>query len=402
MSFKSLYKLYLMNNYETFNSIYLNKLNSDSTIKFDIKINGYDAFFTYDKEIMSLVSEIRELDRKLTSLIGSVPQIFISQYMRKSMIEEIEFTNKIEGVMITKKEISDLINEIEKNIKSNKRFKGIVNKYLALLDGDFVLKNFSDIRKIYDAMLYDEVKNEDESLLPDGVIFRKEEVEIYKSGIKAVHKGVMPEGRIIEYLDKALDILNDKNIDVLIRVSIFHYLFGYIHPFYDGNGRLNRFITSYVISRYLNSVIGFRLSSIINENINKYMNVFNETNDIRNRGDISLFVYNFLVFIRSSVSNTINYILLKKDVFDYYNRKIDFINGINKLEKETIYILLQTAIFGGYGLTKSNIGEIINRGATTVTSVIIKLNELSLLDTYRNGRYYYYKLDLNKLDEFEW
>ena len=114
-----------------------------------------------------------------------------------------------------------------------------------------------------------------------------------------------------------------------------------------------------------------------------------------------LFVYNFLDFIRSSVNNTINYILLKKDVFDYYNRKIDFIKEINKLEKETIYILLQTAIFGGYGLTKSNIEEIINRGATTVTSVIIKLNELSLLDTYRNGRYYYYKLDLNKLDEFE-
>lgn len=41
----------------------------------------------------------------------------------------------------------------------------------------------------------------------------------------------MPESKIIEYMNKALYILNDQSIDILIRVSLFHYYFGYIHPF---------------------------------------------------------------------------------------------------------------------------------------------------------------------------
>lgn len=39
MSFKSLYKLFVMNDIDTFQSIYNQKFNSTSSIKFDIYIN---------------------------------------------------------------------------------------------------------------------------------------------------------------------------------------------------------------------------------------------------------------------------------------------------------------------------------------------------------------------------
>ncbi len=30
----------------------------------------------------------------------------------------------------------------------------------------------------------------------------------------------------------------------LVSIAVFHYLFGYVHPFYDGNGRMARYLSS--------------------------------------------------------------------------------------------------------------------------------------------------------------
>ena len=86
-------------------------------------------------------------------------------------------------------------------------------------------------------------------------------------------------------MDDAINILNDDDIDPLFRISIFHYLFGYIHPFYNGNGRLNRFISSYYLANTLESIMGYRLSYTIKENINKYYKSFKVVNEEINKGD---------------------------------------------------------------------------------------------------------------------
>ena len=97
----------------------------------------------------------------------------------------------------------------------------------------------------------------------------------------------MPESRIIETVEQSLSVLNDNDIDIFIRIAVFHYLFGYIHPFYDGNGRTSRFISSYLLSRELTPLIGFRLSYTIKENISKYYKAFEVCNDPHNKGELT-------------------------------------------------------------------------------------------------------------------
>lgn len=405
MSYKSLYKLFVMNDIETFNKFYYDRFNSNSTIKFDLFNEGYQSFFNYDSDIMSIVSKIDNINLRLNSVFSELPLIAQDQYFRKSLVDEIHFTNQIEGVISTRKEISDLINEIEQKVVTKNRFVGIVNKYLMLMKDDIKINDSNDIRKLYDEMLYEEIKSEDANNLPDGLIFRKDQVHVYKSGEKIVHNGIMPESKIIEYMDKAIKILNDESINILIRVSIFHYLFGYIHPFYDGNGRINRFISSYVLSKYYNNIIGFRLSLTIKDNLSLYLDAFDNTNDIRNRFDVSLFVHEYLSIIYKSFEKTEIYALEKKQEYNKYNNILNVIKDKlyelkNKREViKLLSILIQASIFGDFGLSKKNIIEIMKKGDTTINKYIIELKKLNLCVDFQSGRHHYYKANLEELEK---
>lgn len=88
-------------------------------------------------------------------------------------------------------------------------------------------------------------------------------------------------------------ILADEAIPALVRVSVFHFLFAYIHPFYDGNGRTNRFISSYVLSCSFSPIVGCRLSYSVKERIEKYYKGFSICEHPLNTGDITPFVISF-------------------------------------------------------------------------------------------------------------
>ncbi|MCM1259849.1 MAG: Fic family protein [Prevotella sp.] len=405
MAYKSLYKLYVMNDNSTFEAIYKEKLNSNSTIKFDLYMNDYQAFFNYDRDIMSLVANIREMDSKIHNIFSNLPHLVFSQYMRKSLIDEIESTNQIEGVISTRKDINDLIYEIEKKAQTRNRFEGIVKKYLMLTEEKIKFADSHDIRKLYNEMLYNEIKSEDVKNLPDGKIFRKDIVHIYKTGEKIVHNGLMPEAKIIDYMDKTINILNDSSIDILIRVALFHYLFGYIHPFYDGNGRMNRFISSYTLSKYFHEVIGFRLSMSIKENLSQYLDAFAYTNDIRNRADLSTFVYEFLDIIHKSYVKTEIYALEKKQIFEKYKTLLTKINLFenhknNEDIKALLFILVQTSIFGDFGMSKNGLCKILKKGNTKTTEFLSELRKYNLCSEVTSGKNHYYKANLEELDNY--
>ena len=61
-----------------------------------------------------------------------------------------------------------------------------------------------------------------------------------------------------ELLDKILHFLNeDQNVPVSIKIAIVYDCFAYIHPFYDGNGRLSFLLTSIYLRELLGIFCGF-------------------------------------------------------------------------------------------------------------------------------------------------
>ena len=377
-------------------SIYDARFNSEASIKLPIKIHENVGFIFNTNEITKLLVKIYKTINKINLLRTHLPNIAINSYIIKSLKDEIALTNEIEGVRSTRKEIEDAIDSI-KNDKSA-RFKGLVDKYFKLISNEIIpLNNCEDIRTIYDTLVLPEIEKEN---LPDGILFRKEPVQVVSATQKEKHRGIMPESKIIESLDLCLDFLKSDDIDSLIKISAFHYLFGYIHPFYDGNGRTSRFISSYLIKNELDVLLALKLSYTVKNNINKYYKAFDVCNDRKNKGDITFFVVTFLELLSQASDDLYTKIADLNDQLNYYNNIINTLVNekvLNDKQAKCIFILCQNRLFDDTYMNMNTLTELLEKSDTTTRKILKSLESKNLLVKSRNKNQYLYSANLDSL-----
>lgn len=379
-----------------YESIYDARFNSEASIKLPIKIHENVGFIFNTNEITKLLVKIYKTINKIDLLRTHLPNIAINSYIIKSLKDEIALTNEIEGVRSTRKEIEDAIDSI-KNDKSA-RFKGLVDKYFKLISNEIIpLNNCEDIRTIYDALVLPEIEKEN---LPDGILFRKEPVQVVSATQKEKHRGIMPESKIIESLDLCLDFLKNDDIDSLTKISAFHYLFGYIHPFYDGNGRTSRFISSYLIKNELDVLLALKLSYTVKNNINKYYKAFDVCNDRKNKGDITFFVVTFLELLSQASDDLYTKIADLNDQLNYYNNIINMLVNekvLNDKQAKCIFILCQNRLFDDTYMNMNTLTELLEKSDTTTRKILKSLESKNLLVKSRNKNQYLYSANLDSL-----
>lgn len=399
MEYKSMLKLFYSDN-DNYERIYKEKYNSSYAVHLDFEINNNPAFFMREPFLSNKLVKIYKLDKRVCILRSELPGKAIEQFAKRCLVDEIVQTNGIEGVYSSRKEINETLNELEKK-SSGKRFMGLVQKYLLLQHGsDIPLKTCEDIRYLYDSLVYSEIEEDSADNLPDGKIFRKDSTSVLSATQREIHRGVYPESKIIESMEKALDILYDHNIDFVYRVAIFHYLFGYIHPFYDGNGRTSRFISSYLLSAEFESIIGYRLSVTIQENLKSYYEAFKICNDPHNKGDLTPFIDMFTDIILISMQQLISALDKRILKFNYYRTiQIKLPYGEDKKFKILYSLLIQASLFSENGITTQELIEILGCSRTTLSNRLKKLSESELLITKVLGHVHSYCLNLNKVDE---
>lgn len=395
MEYELLSKIFYKNPTE-YESIYDARFNSEASIKLPIKIHENVGFIFNTNEITKLLVKIYKTINKINLLRTHLPNIAINSYIIKSLKDEIALTNEIEGVRSTRKEIEDAIDSI-KNDKSA-RFKGLVDKYFKLISNEIIpLNNCKDIRAIYDTLVLPEIEKEN---LPDGILFRKEPVQVVSATQKEKHRGIMPESKIIESLDLCLDFLKNDDIDSLIKISAFHYLFGYIHPFYDGNGRTSRFISSYLIKNELDVLLALKLSYTVKNNINKYYKAFDVCNDRKNKGDITFFIVTFLELLSQASDDLYTKIADLNDQLNYYNNIINTLVNekvLNDKQAKCIFILCQNRLFDDTYMNMNTLTELLEKSDTTTRKILKSLESKNLLVKSRNKNQYLYSANLDSL-----
>lgn len=397
MKFISLTKYFYQHTQEEYETEYIRRLEAPFTVHFNIPIhqynrkNAYPAFLCYTGEILRLVEKFYKTYEQFLYTVNTVPPVVLYQFTRLSIVEEVKSTNDIEGVRSTKKEIREII---EKKGTHYHRLQSVVHQYLELLgEEEIKFDTCQDIRNFYDDFTHQEITRENPQNRLDGSLFRKEPVQIEAATGKTIHQGLYPESRIIEALDQALRILHSEEYPLLIRLALFHYFFVYIHPFYDGNGRTDRFITSYFLSRQFHRLLAVRLSIYIKRNQSRYYHMLEEADSERNRGDMTPFVMGFLEILIGSTEDTIGVLSRKNEQMRKYESRIDAFQLQDKLLKEIYITLLQAALFYGEGISMADLMKVTGKNRGTIQKRIDEIPGNHLIVT-KAGKTNYYKLNL--------
>ncbi len=399
MAYRELKKYYYESN-ENYAREYLERFNSENTVRINFQIGDKQAFFIQTVDVMKFAFEIVKLDKQIGDLCNKLPGVAIHQYSKKCLIDEIVITNKIEGVHSSRKEIGEALDILEaqtRNKGKRQRFLSLVNKYLKLITREEIsLQNCEDIRKIYDEVFLEEVIRENPTNRPDGELFRKGMVTVHSETDKVIHTGLMPEKKINESMMLALQFLNDDSIEQLFRVCLFHYLIEYIHPFYDGNGRLGRFILSYGISNTLTPLISFRISETIKENINEYYKAFKTCNDQRNLGDLTPFLLMQLEMIFKAMKELVNSLAEKVITWNKYEQAIE--QRCQDKELLRLYsLLIQAALFSEQGISMMELQQNMDCSQYVIKNLMKQIpSEMIVIKIIK--KFKFYAANLEKLN----
>lgn len=348
-----LFKIYYKDK-PKYNSIYKSRLNFEATLRTNLVIKPYKTneqyqlYYMYNNETATYLDRIRNNDNILNNLEDSLPGIAKNAFLVDIISNELTSSNDLEGIETNKEEIAITTrNILNKNETHSKRLSSMINSYILLISDNSlkVPKDFKDVRKIYDEITKGEIEESDKI---DGKYFRKDTVYVQKKGTvsnEIIHKGITGEENIESSVLSLLNMLDDKNTPMLLRVAIAHYYFGYIHPFYDGNGRVGRFISSLYIRQEYNYLTAMSLSRGCLLKNSDYYKAFRITNSNINKGEMNYFIDEFLSILLKGQEDIIDNLKDKLEKLNYSKERIEKDEKIDTLLKKILMFMLSQSYY---------------------------------------------------------
>lgn len=322
-----LYKIYYKNK-DKYESVYKSRINNEVVEKISLpyKIKQktpISLYFLPSIKTMAMVEAIKKNDKILMFLARGFKEKYKDYLFIDLIANDLEASNLLEGIESNKDEIIYSTKKILEEKKPNdKRFGRALNSYRLLLDNKLnPPKTNEDIRTIYDNITSGEIEKDN---LPDGKFYRKGPVYIQRAGSvsgQVIHQGVSGEDEIAYNMECMMDFMEESNLPSLIKIAISHYYFAYTHPFYDGNGRVGRFLSAIYLKKDYSYLTALSLSkgSLIERTT--YYKAFDKTNDPISKGELNFFVDSFLELIIKG----------QESILEFFNKSTE--NLIEDFEK---------------------------------------------------------------------
>lgn len=237
--------------------------------------NNY-FWFNITKEIKANIDEIEKSATE--DIFKSVPESFEMSVIADALIDEAYNSSVIEGAFSTKRRTKEMI---EKNLEPiNKSEIMILNNYRAL---SYILENLdhpfteSTILSIYKILTKNTLDKDNEVEK-----YRNDTVYIWDRKTNSITYTAPDHTMVQSLMDTLLKFINENtHFHPVIKACIIHFYFVYIHPFFDGNGRTARAISyMYLLQNGYNFFKFFSISSVINEEKNKYYDAIQNTEDL--------------------------------------------------------------------------------------------------------------------------
>ena len=167
---------------------------SDSSFRLGVNTSeGEELFFAVPRDMSRKFETVLRKECSVSAAFSSIPGIARASLVRSLIADEVVSTNDIEGIYSTRKQINELLeaDELDEMELADKRFRELARLYLGLTDAESAQRprTPSDIRSLYDLVMEGEDLGDS---APDGVLFRKGEVQVIGSGSKVIHEAFVP------------------------------------------------------------------------------------------------------------------------------------------------------------------------------------------------------------------
>jgi len=310
--------------------------------------------FYYDKEKLStLINQIEYLRGVLDGYSKLFNENDIQKIEIERLTDEAIHTSLIEGEVFKRESVrSSLRKRLDKEFdaKSDKYATAITDSLVEILIDCSLNKEPLTLDRLHGwhNCLFEHQYSKLHKI--SVATFRKnDDMEVVSGaiGYEKVHYLAPPVKKIDEDIKKLFVYCNDSDENIYIKSAITHLWFVIIHPYEDGNGRVARAITDYILTQgtTFTQFKLYSISTVINSDRKGYYDILdNTTNLFKNRDlNITPWIQWHLNTLKNAMQNglkSIECLIQKTKFWDKYRefalneRQIKVINKILNMGSE--------------------------------------------------------------------
>ena len=301
-------------------------------------------------EMLELVSEIMENLGKLSGVneLEKLPRL-----RRVNRIKSIHSSLAIENNTLSIEQVTDVID--------GKRVLGPKEDIVAVQNANLTYKeleninpySIDDLLKIYGIMM--------SGLISEAGKIRTGQVGVYNEHGKVVHLAP-PAEFVSKQLGQLFDWIKTSPANMLIKSSVFHYEFEFIHPFRDGNGRMGRLWQTALLASWKPIFAWIPIESIIKDNQEEYYNAITLSTS-QAKSNI------FIVFMLDVINKAIKDIITDtRNHYNHINNQItELMKVIESYPQSATELMQKLNLKSRVGLRKNYLQPALDAGLIGMT-----------------------------------
>lgn len=329
------------------------------------------------------------IDSKANINMDSYKLLMMNQskaYGEKAVEEEIISTAKIESIDYSRDSVRNILKGYAPKDDAENRIFGMKKGFDFIADKNNKITE-ENIYKLYMMAVGDFL--DDENKLLAGNKYRHDSVHIQDLAGEVAHTGIN-HNDLPNAMANLVNFVNENDgMNELVKAAIIHFYIAYLHPYFDGNGRMARLVHLwYLVQQGFDNTLFIPFSSYIVKSVKKYYEAYTLIEENQKLTGV-IDVTSFIIYFAENVYGKFEKQEISVDVFDLFKQALS--KGEVTAKEEQLWQF----VVANYGTspfsTKQLEKDYGNAAYATIRAFVLKFEKLGLLSSqsYGNRMKYY-------------
>lgn len=306
-------------------------------------------------------------------------------YGIKAAEDEIIATSAIESIDFNRDSVRKILKGMAPKDEQENRILGIKHGLEFIADTSNKITE-ENLYKLYMMTVGDFLSNDDK--LEDNNLYRHDTVYVVSDHVE--HSG-LDYKKVPEFMKSLIVFANaEDDINDLIKAAIIHFYIAYVHPYFDGNGRIARLVHLwFLIQKGYQSALFIPFSSKIEKSRKAYYDAYTTIEENKKLSGV-IDVTPFIMYFINNVYDKMNEESATIEILTVYDAAVK--DG-KITEKETKLWKFVLSYYGTEEFSTKQLEKDFGDAAyATIRGFVLKFEELGLLSSVNYGPRVKYKI----------